>query len=190
MTVNVRLEEPGDERAIRAVNDQAFGGSEESRIVDALRGSERSVSLVAVADQRIVGHILFTPVTIDPPRAAHVAGLGPMSVLPEVQRQRVGSALITEGLSQCRRVGYSAVVVVGHANYYLRFGFVRASTMDLQYEHPVPPEAFMVLELVPGALNGPAGTVHYRREFYATGETQKQDSDEGVSHKGNTEETR
>lgn len=178
MDILVRSEARGDEAAVRAVNEQAFGGSEEARIVDTLRGSRGSLSLVATIEGRIIGHILFTPVRIEPERTAPVAGLGPMSVLPEMQRQGAGTALIGEGLMECRRHGYVAVVVVGHPEYYPRFGFVQGSTRGLEYEQSVPSEAFMVLELVPDALNGPAGIVHYRREFYATGETQNTDSDE------------
>ena len=167
MRIHVRLERPGDQDQIRVVNERAFGGSEEARIVDALRGCEGSLSLVATAAGGIVGHILFTPVRIEPPRAARVAGLAPMSVLPEQQRQGVGSALIAEGLSRCRELGYTAVVVVGHPEYYPRFGFVQASTRALQYEYSVPSESFMLLELVPDALKGPPGVAHYRPEFYA-----------------------
>lgn len=166
MRIVVRAEEPADYPDVRAVNEQAFGGRVEARIVDALRSSEGSLSLVALTDGRVAGHILFTPVTIVPSGGeVRVAGLAPMAVRPEVQRQGIGSALIGEGLARCRRLGYQAVVVVGHPEYYPRFGFAPAKTKGLEYEHPVAPEAFMVLELEPEALKGLSGVVKYGHEF-------------------------
>jgi putative acetyltransferase len=166
MNISIRPERPGDADDIREVNERAFGGSDEARIVDALRGAADVISLVATADERVVGHILFTPVTVDPPAAGvRVAGLGPMAVRPEYQRRGVGSQLVRVGIEECRRLGYAAVVVVGHPEYYPRFGFVRAGARGLVYEHPVPREAFMVLELKTGALDGRIGVVRYRPEF-------------------------
>ncbi|HJR60884.1 MAG TPA: GNAT family N-acetyltransferase [Vicinamibacterales bacterium] len=163
--VSIRPEEPHDAADVRETNEQAFGTQLEARLVDALRGSPGSISLVATVDGRVVGHILFTPVTIDPPLSRRVAGLAPMAVRPTYQRQGVGSRLVRAGLHECRRHGYAAVVLVGHPEYYPRFGFVPGHTHGLQCEFPAPPEAFMVLELDAGALRGAAGVVRYRREF-------------------------
>jgi len=88
-----------------------------------------------------------------------------MSVRPEYQRVGVGGQLVRTGLEECRRRGYSAVVVVGHPEYYPRFGFVPAETKGLECEFLVPREAFMVLELEAGALSRLAGVVRYRPEF-------------------------
>lgn len=168
MDVSVRPEQPGDASGVREVNELAFGRPQEARLVDALRGSADAISLVATVDDRVVGHILFTPVGIEPPPGdLRVAGLAPMAVRPERQRSGVGGRLVRAGLEECRRCGYGAVVVVGHSEYYPRFGFVPAHTRGLDYEAPVPREAFMVNELATGALAGHAGVVRYRPEFSA-----------------------
>jgi putative acetyltransferase len=137
----------------------------EARIVDALRGSPDSISLVATVDQRVVGHILFTPVTVEPPARIRVAGLAPMAVRPEFQRAGIGSELVRAGLQECRRRGYAAVVVVGHPEYYPRLGFLPADTWGLKYVDPVPREVFMAVELDSGALTGCSGIVRFRPEF-------------------------
>jgi putative acetyltransferase len=150
--------------------DPNIGGSEAGgRLVDALRDSLRGaqdyLSLVATIDERVVGHILFTPVTIEPPVDRRIAGLAPMAVRPEHQRSGIGGQLIRAGLEECRRNGYVAVVVLGHPEYYPRFGFVPAHTFGLTCEFPSPPEAFMAIELESEALNGVRGVVRYRPEF-------------------------
>lgn len=151
---------------MRLVNQLAFGRSSEGALVDALRGVPDAISLVATIEARIVGHILFTPVQVEglEPRVPAV-GLAPMAVLPEYQRQGIGSQLVRAGLDACRSHGHGLVVVVGHPAFYPRFGFVRASTTGLEYEHAVRPEAFMVLELQTGALAHARGIVRYRPEF-------------------------
>jgi putative acetyltransferase len=167
--ISVRLERPGDASDIRETNELAFGGPLEARLVDALRDSLRGtqdyLSLVATIDRRVVGHILFTPITIEPARNCPIAGLAPMAVRPEHQRSGIGGQLIRAGLKECRRSGYSAVVVLGHPEYYPRFGFVPAHTFGLTCEFPSPPEAFMAIELESEALNGVRGVVRYRPEF-------------------------
>lgn len=165
-TVTIRPEQPGDADAIRTVNARAFEGPIEATLVDALRGTPGSISLIAASDGAVVGHILFTPVRVDgvePPIPG--AGLAPMAVLPEYQRQGIGSRLVRAGLDACRSAGHHFVVVVGHPEYYPRFGFVEAASRGLECEWPVPAEAFMVLELVPGALANVRGLVRYRPEF-------------------------
>jgi putative acetyltransferase len=116
-----------------------------------------------------MGHILFTPVTIDQGggRAARLRamGLAPVAVLPEFQRQGIGSELVRRGLTACRDIGYEAVVVLGHPDFYPRFGFAPASTFGLKCEYSVPDPVFMAIELVPGALKGISGLVKYAPEF-------------------------
>lgn len=169
MTISARVEKPGDADSIRQTNDLAFEGPLEGRIVDALRGTPDSISLVATMNERVVGHILFTPVSVEPAVNVRVAGLAPMAVHPDHQRSGIGGELIRAGLEECRRQGYSAVVVLGHPEYYPRFGFAPAHTFGLTCEFPSPPEAFMALELSPGALGGIHGLVRYRPEFAEAG---------------------
>jgi putative acetyltransferase len=164
--ITIREEETRDGAAVRDVNERAFGGPEEARIVAAVRGTPASLSLVAEEDGRVVGHILFTPVRIEGAVAGiRATGLGPMAVVPDLQRREIGSRLVLAGLEACRALGYDAVVVVGHPSYYPRFGFSRADALGLRFEAEVPPEAFMALELRPGALSGRGGIVRYLPEF-------------------------
>jgi putative acetyltransferase len=165
----VRRERPGDVLAVRRVNEQAFGRAAEADLVDLLRDKGKvTLSLVAETGDLVAGHILFTPVAIASGSQAWPAlGLGPMAVLPEHQRRGIGSLLIRAGLEECRRAGHGCVVVVGHPEYYPRFGFVPASRHGLAWEHSAPDEAFMVLALRDGALTGRGGIVRYAREFGA-----------------------
>jgi putative acetyltransferase len=164
--MRIRSEEPADVSAIRAVNLAAFETSAEADLVDALRGQATPlISLVAEDGGAIVGHILFSPVTLNRHPDVQMMGLGPMAVVPARQRQGIGSALIREGLDTCKRVGAGAVVVVGHATYYPRFGFAPASRFGLSCQYDVPDDVFMVMELDPGALKCVAGTVRYHPAF-------------------------
>jgi putative acetyltransferase len=161
--ITVRDEQPGDLAAIRAVNDAAFDQPLEGHIVDELRrhGAVR-LSLVAEVDGRIVGHILFSPVVSS---GAEGLGLGPMAVTPEQQKRGVGAALIEAGLARLREAGCPYIVVLGHHEYYTRFGFVPASRLGLRCEWDVPDEAFMVHVLDPAATAAAAGLIKYRPEF-------------------------
>ena len=163
-----RIERSDDLLAIRRVNEAAFGRPDEAEIVDRLRvQSPAYLGLVAV-EEEVIGHIAFSPVTIEPARPDLAAcGLAPMAVLPEHQRQGVGSALVRAGLNVCRERGYAAVFVLGHPSYYPRFDFRPASSFGLRCVYDAPDEAFMALLLRPGALDDIAGTVHYHPVFAA-----------------------
>ena len=165
--MRVRAEAPEDRAAVRRVNELAFDAAAEANLVDALRGSGAAhVSLVAEEDGLVVGHILFSPVTVESAGGGWEAtGLGPMAVLPERQGRGVGSALVREGLKECLRLGREVVFVLGHADYYPRFGFRPAGPLGVTCEFPSPEENFMVAELRPGALAGRTGLVRYRPEF-------------------------
>jgi putative acetyltransferase len=164
----IRLEQPEDIPAIRQVNLAAFGTTTEANLVDALRRQARPlISLVAVSGDHVVGHILFSPVTLSSHPELQIMGLAPMAVEPEKQRQGIGSLLVKAGLEECRRASCVAVVVLGHADYYPRFGFTRASTFGLASEYDVPDEVFMALELKPGILRGKSGTIQYHQAFAA-----------------------
>lgn len=165
----VRAETPGDRQAVREVNDIAFGRVGEANVVDALRGAaEPLISLVADEDGSVVGHVLFSPVLLEPkPFGSLALGLAPLAVHPSRQRRGIGSLLITEGLKECRRLGCGAVFILGDPAYYRRFGFAPAVRGGFRSEYEVPEEAFMVAELEPGALEGRHGRVRYRPEFSA-----------------------
>lgn len=164
--MQIRLESAADVSAIRAVNLAAFETALEADLVAALRAEAAPlISMVAEDGPAIVGHILFSPVTLDSDPALQIAGLAPMAVIPARQRQGIGSLLVRQGLEQCRRAGFSACVVLGHAEYYPRFGFAPASRFDLRSEYDVPDDVFMAMELMPGALARTSGTVRYHKVF-------------------------
>ena len=125
-----------------------------------------TLSLVALLADQIVGHILFTPVRIESGDSSFEAvGLGPMAVLPAYQRKGIGSRLVQAGLEECRRAGHEIVVLVGHPEYYPRFGFLPAKRFGIRYEEEVPEKPFMLVDLRKGALAGRSGIVSYQPEF-------------------------
>lgn len=164
--MRIRPEAPGDESAVRAVDEAAFETSAEAHLVESLRGRvEPLVSLVAEVSGAIVGHIIFSPVTMADHSRCRIMGLGPAAVIPAYQRQGIGSALVREGLTKCEALGCGAVVVLGHPAYYPRFGFVPASRFGIRSEYDVPDEVFMAIELVPGSLREASGRVTYDEAF-------------------------
>lgn len=165
--MDIRAEKPEDIEAVRQVNIGAFDRENEANLVDRLRGIAPTFSFVAVQSDRIVGHLFFSPVAVAGkcPSNLSILGLAPVAVLPDYQRQGIGSLLIREGLKECARSGFEAVVVLGHPDFYPRFGFISASRKNLRCEYDVPDEVFMVLELESGALQDCTGTVKYRSEF-------------------------
>jgi putative acetyltransferase len=168
MALAIRPEQPNDHGAVRAVLDSAFGQPHESRLVEALRDDAECVSLVAELDGRVVGHAFFTPVRVG---GFAAMALGPVAVRPDRQRQGVGTRLVNEGLESCRARGATAVFVLGHPQYYPRFGFVPASGFGIRCGFPVPDELFFALELRPGALRDVKGTVQYHAAFSALEES-------------------
>lgn len=165
--IPIRSEEPDDIPEVRAVNKAAFPTSAEADLVDTLRNRNAHVlSLVAVQDMEVIGHILFSPVRIETETGDFAAlGLAPMAVSPGHQRSGIGSALVEAGLSRCTKDGHAAVVVLGHPDYYPRFGFRPSTEYGIVCEFPSPPEAFMVLELQPGVLDGISGLAKYHAAF-------------------------
>ena len=166
--VTMREEQLEDTRQIQGVHQQAFGQTEEADIVNKLRQAcTQRISLVAVSGEQIVGHILFTPVTIQAEeRIIEGMGLAPMAVLPEFQRQGIGSRLVNAGVDIIKKAKYPFIVVLGHPTYYPRFGFVPASHYGIRSEYEsVPDEAFMILAFDQAALKGISGVAKYRPEF-------------------------
>ena len=166
--LSIRAEDPAspDDRAdVRAVNIAAFGRVDEADLVDGLRGDEHAlISLVAELDGRIVGHVLFSRMWIKTPAGlASAVSLAPVAVLPEHQNKGIGTRLIQHGLELIKERGEKIVIVAGHPGYYPRFGF--SSEKARLLESPFPPEAFMAMELCPGALNGVQGPVIYPPVF-------------------------
>jgi putative acetyltransferase len=162
----IRPEEEGDRTAVHALNTRAFESAAEARLVDALReGARPVISLVAQHEEGIIGHILFSPVSLGGHAGLRIAGLAPMAVAPEHQRRGVGSALVRAGLEQCGQLGFGAVVVLGHPGYYPRFGFVPSARYGIRSEYDAPEEAFMAMELDPGYLRGRTGTIRYHAAF-------------------------
>jgi putative acetyltransferase len=166
--VTIREEQLEDTRQIQGVHQNAFGQNEEADIVNKLRKTcTNRISLVAVSGDQIVGHILFTPVTIQiEERVIEGIGLAPMAVLPEFQRQGIGSQLVNAGIDIIKKAKYPFIIVLGHPTYYPRFGFVPASRYGIRSEYEnVPDEAFMILVLDQAALKGVSGVAKYRPEF-------------------------
>jgi putative acetyltransferase len=170
VTLEIRRERAGDAGAVRAVNEAAFGRADEARLIERLRKrATLYLGLLAVDEDAVVGHILFTPVTLHCYQAPYtVMALAPMAVRPDRQRRGVGSALVRAGLGACRAAGHDVVVVVGHPTYYPRFGFVPARPLGLMPDPPFPDEAFMVAELTRGALRGRRGVILYGGDFGAS----------------------
>lgn len=157
----VRPAGPSDYAAIREIETAAFGQPDEADLVEAVRADgDALIELVAEADGEVVGHILFSPMDCDPP--AKVAALAPVAVRPAAQNGGVGVALNQAGLEACRAAGVELVVVLGHADYYPRFGF--SAELAKRVRAPFSGPSFMALELKPGVL-AEERTVRYAPAF-------------------------
>ena len=167
--LEIRTQNQEDAPAVHRVNALAFERDAEAQLVEVLRLAPDSIpelSLVALLDGEIVGHILFSPIVIETPDGTIPAiSLAPMAVLPEVQNRGVGSALVRWGLESCRSLGHRIVIVLGHIDYYPRFGFSAAAAKNLVCPFGDAGEAWMAIELQPGALEGVHGPVRYPPEF-------------------------
>lgn len=163
VTIEIKEERDDDVAAIRDVNKRAFAQDQEGNIVDALRSSGTALlSLVATLNDRVVGHIMYSPATIGDTTGA---ALGPMSVLPEYQRQGIGSKLVSSGNHRISAAGLPFIIVLGHPNYYPRFGFRPASAFAIKCEWDVPDDVVMLLILDHAKMQNVSGLVKYRHEF-------------------------
>jgi len=165
--IRIREQQPHDEKSIRVVNQRAFGQTQEADIVDKLRQNCKDLlSLVATKHNQIVGHILFSPAKIeDENRTIQGMGLAPMAVLPEYQKQGIGSELVRTGIAKLASRRCPFVIVLGHAEYYPRFGFEPASRYGIKSEWEAPDNAFMILVLNESEIQGISGVAKYRPEF-------------------------
>ena len=164
--MNIRAETDKDKTAINNINQSAFKTSDEAELVDKLREQAKPfISLVAEEGGKVVGHIMFTPVSLINHTELKIMGLAPMAVLPEYQRKGIGAALIQAGLGQCKKRGFGAVVVLGHKSYYPRFGFKPAAHVGLSCEYDVSDEAFMYLELQKDYIRSATGKIKYHSAF-------------------------
>ena len=173
LPVSIRLETPGDEREVRRVHEAAFPGPEEADIVDRIRREAPAgwQSLVAVdADGGIVGHVLLSPCAVedqdeDGERVGEVLALGPIGVLPGLQRRGVGSALMATAMSLAVARAVPAIVLLGHASYYPRFGFGSARDVGLEPPAAAWPDAAWMARLLPAWTDAMRGTVRYPEAF-------------------------
>jgi len=163
----IRPAKRGDLASIQALNRLAFGGEAESSLIAALEeGAYARVSLVAEEGGKVIGHILFSQITLVEGTMSHpVLSLAPMSVEPAKQRRGIGKALVREGLEYCRDLGFPAVFVLGHPDYYPSLGF--SVSLASLFRSPYSGPAFMALELTPGFLQGRSGRIEYSQPFLA-----------------------
>ena len=150
LNIEIRDEQPGDIADIRAIHNSAFTKQVEAQIVDDLRDSDAlTISLIALLDGKAVGHVALSPMRSMPPLAVNILGLGPIGVLPEVQKRRVGSQLMHAAIDRCRKLGIDAIVLLGHTDYYPRFGFAPAKGLGFLYGGSFDPgDSWMILPLV------------------------------------------
>lgn len=162
MVIRERL--PADDKLVRHLNDTSFGGTYESKLVEELRAAGLAAIELVAAEEAGIGHILFSVLDVtttgEPVRAL---ALAPMSVRPQRQGGGIGSALVRAGLKRARAQGWQAVIVLGHREYYPRFGF--SAELARPLESPFSGPSFMALELEQGALEGSAGRVVYPPAF-------------------------
>jgi putative acetyltransferase len=164
VVIEIREDRADDVAAVRELNRRAFGQDQESNIVDALRANGAALlSLVATLNDRVVGHIMYSRAVIG--GSVRGAALGPMAVLPEFQRQGIGSELVEAGNQKLKDSGCPFIIVVGHADYYPRFGFRPASEHGIQCEWDVPDDVFMLHILDEAKMAGVSGLAKYRHEF-------------------------
>ena len=173
--INIREEEMKDYKEVEKVVEESFKTAEftdndEHNLVNRLRKSKefiKELSLIAEDKNRIIGHVLITKALINGENKSYeTLALAPLSVLPEYQKSGIGKKLMNRGIERAKELGYKSIVVLGHESYYPKFGFEKASKYGVKPPFEVPDEAYMILELVPGGLNGVSGIVEYSKAFF------------------------
>jgi putative acetyltransferase len=166
--VKVRQENQTDAEAIAFVNQSAFGGDAEARLVTVVRQSKSFIpelSLVAEVGERLAGHLLLFHAYLDRQgKQQEVLALAPMSVVPSQSHRGIGSTLLQAAMTKAASLGHKAIVVIGHPDYYRRFGFENAAKWGIRSSLPVPEDSITAKELVAGALEG-GGLLSYPPEF-------------------------
>lgn len=164
----IRKEEDTDHPLVYQLNARVFESDGEAKLVEKLRGSpDALLSLVAEKQERIVGHIMFSKVSLIGHADLKIVGLAPLAVAPEVQNTGIGSELVNQGLSLCCEAGVDAVVVLGHSHYFPKFGFKPGVSFGVDCEYDVPEDVFMLNELKEGSLTGKQGVIFYHPAFAA-----------------------
>ncbi len=173
MTLLIRQENPQDYAAVYKIIKQAFvnvpySKQDEHELVTKLRKSTAFIpklSLVALLNEKIVGHIMFTAANINSQPALLLA---PLSVSPQLQKTGIGSKLVTTGHQIAKKLGYRIVVLFGHADYYPRFGYLPASSLGIKSKLIAPDENFLAAILTENPKEKFPGTLTYAKEFEQT----------------------
>ena len=169
--VTIRKETSRDYDQISLVNDMAFNHKQEGELILNLRKRTEflpELSLVAEFNDKIVGHILFFPITIlSESDKIQTLSLAPMSIMPGFQNKGLGGDLIMAGLKVADEMGFTSVVVLGHPRYYPKFGFKKASKWKIKAPFDAPDEAMMAIELKNGSLGFGGGTIDFPEVYYA-----------------------
>ncbi|TGY43515.1 N-acetyltransferase [Clostridium sartagoforme] len=173
--LTIREEEIKDYNEVEKVVEESFKNAEfsdkdEHNLVRRLRNSNefiKELSLIAEEENKILGHVLLTKALIKGESTSYeTLALAPLAVLPEYQKSGIGKNLMNKAIERARELGYKSIVILGHENYYPKFGFEKASKYGVKAPFEVPDEAYMILELLPGGLNGVSGIVEYSKAFF------------------------
>jgi putative acetyltransferase len=168
MDLVIRKERQEDFPKVYEVNRMAFSQEDESKLIEKIRRGINFIpdlSLVAEIDNEIVGHILFSNIKIIGKTTTDSIALAPMAVIPKYQKNGIGGQLIKKGLTIAKDLGFNSVIVLGHKDYYPKYGFKKASLWNIKCPFDVPDEAFMAIELIENSLADKEGTVEYPSEF-------------------------